>query len=100
MQNGGAFVYPAMLTTEDAVQAMRTIQDLAARAVLVPHTKFPYHGSQADADSELADLEVLLSAFSPTGVLLRAAKFSISFFHSFFDIYGLILGFLRHVMVQ
>jgi hypothetical protein len=47
-------VRPALLTVGDALRAVRTIGPLAARD--------PYRGPWADADSELADLEDVLSA--------------------------------------
>lgn len=58
--NGGGLVRSALLTVGDAVRAKRTIQGLASRP------GYPYRGPWADADSELADLEDVLSAL-PVG---------------------------------
>jgi hypothetical protein len=57
-------VRSALLTVGDALRAVRTIRPLAARD--------PYRGPWADADSELADLEGVLSAL-PQGWRAAAA---------------------------
>jgi hypothetical protein len=62
--NAGGFVRSALLTVGDAMRAVRAIRPLA--------TRDPYRGPWADADSELADLEDVLSAL-PQGWRAAAA---------------------------
>jgi hypothetical protein len=65
--NAGGFVRSALLTVGDAMRAVRAIRPLA--------TRDPYQGPWADADSELADLEDVLSAL-PQG--WRAAAVAVT----------------------